>query len=105
MKSSESGRAAFDKWVCPLAGLAGGWHVSDFLLRGYFQGKRDAEQHLAQTFPSSGVALRPGFIYGSRAVGAASIPLGAIGAPLEMVSLLEWVEKQCCGNCMGGAAC
>ncbi|GAB4816260.1 hypothetical protein N2152v2_003306 [Parachlorella kessleri] len=60
------------------------YRFPDFLLRGYFQGKRDAEQHLAQTFPDSGVALRPGFIYGSRAVGAASIPLGAIGAPLEM---------------------
>lgn len=64
---------------------AAGWHVSDFLLRGYFQGKRDAEKHLAEKFPTSGVALRPSFIYGSRAVGSASIPLGAIGAPLAVV--------------------
>ncbi|KAL4856844.1 hypothetical protein ACK3TF_002892 [Chlorella vulgaris] len=61
----------------------GGWHAQDFLLKGYFQGKRDAEQHLAALFPSGGVALRPSFIYGSRAVGGASVPLGLVGAPLK----------------------
>lgn len=66
---------------------AAGWHMADFLLRGYFKGKRDAEAHLAATFPTGGVALRPGFIYGSRAVGLANIPLGAVGAPLELVRI------------------
>jgi uncharacterized protein YbjT (DUF2867 family) len=64
----------------------GGWHAQDFLLRGYFQGKRDAEVHLARTFPDSGVALRPGFIYGTRRAGSVNIPLGLIGAPLAAVS-------------------
>lgn len=64
----------------------GGWHAKDFLLKGYFQGKRDAEAHLFKLFPESGVALRPGFIYGSRAAGNMTIPLGVVGVPLAAVS-------------------
>ena len=60
----------------------GGWHARDFLLKGYFQGKRDAEAHLARLFPETGVALRPGFIYGSRHASNFTVPLGIIGAPL-----------------------
>lgn len=37
--------------------------------------------------PSSGVILRPGFIYGTRSVGSVKLPLGVIGYPLEMVKL------------------
>lgn len=59
-----------------------GWHAQDYLLKGYFQGKRDVEAHLSEVYPNSGVALRPGFIYGSRAVGNTKIPLGLVGAPL-----------------------
>lgn len=59
-----------------------GWHAKDYLLKGYFQGKRDVEAHLAEVYPDSGVALRPGFIYGSRAVGNMKIPLGLVGSPL-----------------------
>ena len=59
-----------------------GWHAQDWLLKGYFQGKRDAEAHLARTFPASGVALRPGFVYGSRHAGSVTVPLGLVGAPL-----------------------
>jgi len=33
----------------------------------------------------SGVILRPGFIYGTRAVGSMKLPLGVIGSPLETV--------------------
>lgn len=65
---------------------AGGWHGQDFLLRGYFQGKRDAEAKLKELYPESGVALRPGFIYGSRKAGNMTLPLGLIGAPLSAVS-------------------
>ena len=57
-------------------------HAKDFLLKGYFQGKRDAEAHLARLFPETGVALRPGFIYGSRHASNFTVPLGIIGAPL-----------------------
>jgi len=63
----------------------GGWHAQDFILKGYFQGKRDAEARLFKLFPDSGVALRPGIIYGSRAVGNVTLPLGVVGAPLAAV--------------------
>jgi hypothetical protein len=62
-----------------------GWNAKEYLLKGYFQGKRDAEAHLANVFPETGVALRPGFVYGSRHVGSgggSTVPLGLIGAPL-----------------------
>lgn len=51
------------------------------VLGGYFEGKKDAERALARLFPRTGVALRPGFVYGSRAVGdtGMSLPLGLIG--------------------------
>ena len=29
-----------------------GWRAQDFLLRGYFQGKRDAEAHMAAVYPT-----------------------------------------------------
>ncbi|PSC68148.1 NAD dependent epimerase dehydratase family [Micractinium conductrix] len=60
-----------------------GWRAQDFLLRGYFQGKRDAEAHMAAVYPTGGVALRPGFIYGTRAVGTTQVHLGWVGAPLK----------------------
>lgn len=36
----------------------------------------------------AGVALRPGFIHGTRKWGSSSIPLSAVGAPLESVLAL-----------------
>ncbi|KAK2080840.1 hypothetical protein QBZ16_000694 [Prototheca wickerhamii] len=57
----------------------------NFLLKGYFQGKRDAEQELFEQYPETGVALRPGFIYGSRDVGSGTLPLGIVGAPLGLL--------------------
>lgn len=72
----------------------GGWHAKEFLLKGYFQGKRDAEAHLARMFPTTGVAIRPGFIYGSRNAGRMTLPLGLVGAPLAAVSLklcFQWI--------------
>jgi len=32
--------------------LPAGWHTEDFLLKGYFKGKRDAEEHMRQVFPT-----------------------------------------------------
>lgn len=58
---------------------------ASFLLRGYYEGKRAAEKELMSKFPYGGVILRPGFIYGTRQVGSLKIPLGVVGAPLEMV--------------------
>lgn len=57
----------------------------NYLLQGYYAGKRAAETELLTKFPYSGVILRPGFIYGTRSVGSMKIPLGVIGSPLEMV--------------------
>jgi hypothetical protein len=75
--------------------FTGGWQAQNFLLKGYFQGKKDAEARLFERFPGGGVALRPGFVYGTRAVGSASIPLGLVGAPLAAVRRgcmrMEWV--------------
>ncbi|CAL1390759.1 unnamed protein product [Linum trigynum] len=53
------------------------------LLRGYYDGKRSTEKELMQTFPQSGVILRPGFIHGVRRVGSRNLNLSIIGAPLE----------------------
>uniref|UniRef100_A0A0D6QXS1 NAD(P)-binding domain-containing protein n=1 Tax=Araucaria cunninghamii TaxID=56994 RepID=A0A0D6QXS1_ARACU len=59
--------------------------IANFLLRGYFEGKRAAEKGLLSKFPYGGVILRPGFIYGTRQVGSFKIPLGIVGSPLETV--------------------
>lgn len=56
------------------------------MLPGYFNGKRDAEKKLLGSFPTGGVALRPGFIYGTRQVGSVGIPLQAIGAHVTQMT-------------------
>lgn len=63
--------------------LPAGWRAQDFLLKGYFGGKRDAEAHMQALFPMGGVALRPGMIYGARAVGSGQLHLEWVGAPLK----------------------
>ncbi|XP_010257827.1 PREDICTED: uncharacterized protein At1g32220, chloroplastic [Nelumbo nucifera] len=57
----------------------------NYLLQGYYEGKRAAETELLTRFPYGGVILRPGFIHGTRQVGSMKLPLGVIGAPLEMI--------------------
>lgn len=64
---------------------AGGWHLQDFLLKGYFQGKRDAEAHLFERFPRGGIALRPWFIYGTRMMAGHKIHQEIIGWPMATV--------------------
>ncbi|KAL6524225.1 hypothetical protein OROMI_031320 [Orobanche minor] len=59
--------------------------VVNYLLKGYYEGKRAAETELLTRYPYGGVILRPGFIYGTRSVGSMKLPLGVIGSPLEMV--------------------
>lgn len=61
------------------------YSLPEFVGKGYFTGKRAAEARLAQLFPSSGVALRPGFIHGTRNVAGLPVPLQAVGLPLEKV--------------------
>ena len=79
-------RAAADQGVKRFVYIsAADFGVVNFLLRGYYEGKRAAETELLTRFPYGGVILRPGFIYGTRTVGSMKIPLGAIGSPMEMV--------------------
>ncbi|KAL5697956.1 hypothetical protein ACHQM5_029051 [Ranunculus cassubicifolius] len=60
------------------------YNVPWFLLsNGYFTGKRKAEAQVLSKYPSSGVVLRPGFIYGKRKVSGYEIPLDLVGLPLE----------------------
>ncbi|ONK79000.1 uncharacterized protein A4U43_C01F1840 [Asparagus officinalis] len=58
--------------------------VVNYLLQGYYEGKRAAEAELLSRFAYGGVILRPGFIHGTRQVGSMKLPLGVIGSPLEM---------------------
>uniref|UniRef100_A0A6N2KSE9 NAD(P)-binding domain-containing protein n=1 Tax=Salix viminalis TaxID=40686 RepID=A0A6N2KSE9_SALVM len=57
----------------------------NYLLQGYYEGKKAAETELLTKFAYGGVILRPGFIHGTRNVGSVKLPLGVIGSPLEMV--------------------
>ncbi|KAL0323991.1 UNVERIFIED_CONTAM: putative protein, chloroplastic [Sesamum calycinum] len=59
--------------------------VVNYLLKGYYEGKRAAETELLTRYPYGGVILRPGFIHGTRHVGSLKLPLSVIGSPLEMV--------------------
>ena len=61
--------------------------VADFVLSGYFRGKRSAEAALQQRFPETGVSLRPSFIHGTRQVGSVGLPLSAIGGRAAAPSL------------------
>ncbi|XP_022131798.1 uncharacterized protein At1g32220, chloroplastic [Momordica charantia] len=79
-------RAASEKGVKRFVYIsAADFGVANYLLQGYYEGKRAAETELLTKFPYAGVILRPGFIYGSRNVGSMKLPLGVIGSPLEMV--------------------
>ncbi|XP_072975065.1 uncharacterized protein At1g32220, chloroplastic [Typha angustifolia] len=64
------------------------YNLPSFLLSsGYFTGKRKAESEVLSKYPSSGVVLRPGFIYGKRKVDGFEIPLDLVGEPLERLLL------------------
>lgn len=79
-------RAAGDKGVKRFVYIsAADFGFANYLLKGYYEGKRAAETELLTKFPYGGVILRPGFIHGTRTVGSMKLPLGVIGSPLEMV--------------------
>ncbi|XP_010108306.2 uncharacterized protein At1g32220, chloroplastic [Morus notabilis] len=79
-------RAASEKGVKRFVYIsAADFGVANYLLQGYYEGKRAAEAELLIKFPYGGVVLRPGFIYGTRRVGSMKLPLGVIGYPLETV--------------------
>ncbi|GFZ08252.1 NAD(P)-binding Rossmann-fold superfamily protein [Actinidia rufa] len=79
-------RAAAEKGVKRFVYIsAADFGLVNYLLQGYYEGKRAAETELLTKFPYGGVILRPGFIYGTRRVRSMKLPLGVIGSPLEMV--------------------
>ncbi|XP_024958762.1 uncharacterized protein At1g32220, chloroplastic [Cynara cardunculus var. scolymus] len=79
-------RAAAEKGIKRFVYIsASDFGVVNYLLQGYYDGKRATETELLTRFPYGHVILRPGFIYGTRRVGSMKLPLGVIGSPLEMV--------------------
>jgi uncharacterized protein YbjT (DUF2867 family) len=79
-------RAASEKGVKRFVYIsAADFGFINYLLQGYYEGKKAAEAELLVKYPYGGVVLRPGFIYGTRQVGSMKLPLGVIGSPLEMV--------------------
>ncbi|XP_044472022.1 uncharacterized protein At1g32220, chloroplastic-like [Mangifera indica] len=79
-------RAASEKGVKRFVYIsAADFSVANYLLQGYYEGKKAAETELLTKFPYGGVILRPGFIYGTRTIGSVKVPLGIVGSPLEMV--------------------
>ncbi|CAI5986718.1 unnamed protein product [Closterium sp. NIES-64] len=58
--------------------------LPSFVLRGYYEGKKAAEAAVMASYPNTGVVLRPAMIHGTRNVGTYQLPLGLIGAPLEL---------------------
>ncbi|AAG23446.1 hypothetical protein AtNW77_Chr1g0036001 [Arabidopsis thaliana] len=62
------------------------YNLPPFILsNGYFTGKRNAEAELLSKYPTSGVVLRPGFIYGKRKVNGIEVPLDLVGEPLDKI--------------------
>ncbi|CAI0376543.1 unnamed protein product [Linum tenue] len=79
-------RAASEKGVKRFVYIsAADFGLANYILRGYYEGKKAAEAELLAKFPYGGIILRPGFIYGTRGVGSLKLPLGVIGSPMEMV--------------------
>ena len=58
-------------------------------LKGYFNGKKRAEETVLDLFEKNGYILRPSFVYGTRKITVngkiVSLPLEYIGRPLEML--------------------
>ncbi|KAI9153886.1 hypothetical protein LWI28_017980 [Acer negundo] len=79
-------RAAAEQGVKRFAYIsAADFGFINYILRGYYEGKRATEKELATKLPYGGVILRPGFMHGTRQVGKMKLPLSIIGAPLEMI--------------------
>ena len=60
-------------------------NLPEMFLRGYFHGKKRAEQAVMTEFPSTGAILRPSAIYGVRDVGSMSLHLDWILKPLKFL--------------------
>lgn len=83
--------------------------TADALLQGYVKGKQVAEEALRSSYPTGGVALRPGVIYGNRVVSSSiTLPLqvrggaGCAGSPWGQAALEDGHSG--CGPGSGGLA-
>lgn len=65
-------------------------NLPDFVLKGYFHGKRRTEEALIDAFPQTGVILRPGFIHGTRDVPLPSKVFGTSNPLGDKLSLPLW---------------
>jgi len=68
-------------------------NLPEFVLRGYFQGKKNSENELTALYGKDGYILKPSFVYGNRAVGTMKIPLGLVGKPMELALNLPGLNK------------
>lgn len=64
-------------------------NLPSFILKGYFEGKRNAEAAVQRIFKDKGYVLKPSFVYGSRLVPVTSsltipLPMWLLGQPLEL---------------------
>ncbi|KAL7687308.1 putative NAD(P)-binding domain, NAD(P)-binding domain superfamily [Plasmopara halstedii] len=79
-------KAGVDRFVFVSNSRVGSWYPSWLPIYGYYHGKERAEAAVRERFPDTGVALRPGFIYGwRRTKKGQGIPLQVFGAPMSML--------------------
>lgn len=80
-------KAGVERFVFVSNSRVGTRLVSWLPLYGYYHGKERAEAAVRTRFPDTGVALRPGFIFGwRRTKQGRGIPLQVVGAPMSMLA-------------------
>ncbi|POM66716.1 NAD dependent epimerase/dehydratase [Phytophthora palmivora] len=80
-------KAGAERFVFVSNSRVGSYCPSWMPMYGYYHGKERAERAVQARFPSAGVALRPGFIYGwRRTKKGRGVPLQLIGAPISVLA-------------------
>ncbi|KAG3018964.1 hypothetical protein PC128_g15322 [Phytophthora cactorum] len=80
-------KAGAERFVFVSNSRVGSYYPSWLPMYGYYHGKQRAETAVKSRFPNTGVALRPGFIYGwRRTKKGRGIPLQLAGAPISMLA-------------------
>ncbi|KAF4141029.1 NAD(P)H-binding [Phytophthora infestans] len=80
-------KAGAERFVFVSNSRVGSYYPSWLPMYGYYHGKQRAEKAVQSRFPSTGVALRPGFIYGwRRTIKGRGIPLQLAGAPISFLA-------------------
>lgn len=96
----EAAKAAVPRFVFV---SAHDYELPRFILGGYYRGKHKAEAAIAAAYPEGGVWLRPAFIHGDRHVAGVTVPLSAVGGPLEQVLGTPSARKFASSLPLGGA--